>query len=394
MGNAAARPAAPLSRRHITSLDGLRGLAFLLVFARHYGLSSHLTSPLFRSLERWAQGGWVGVDLFFALSGFLITGILLDTAGHPHYFKNFLARRALRIFPLYYGVALLLLLLTPVLHLQWRPGHLWYLLYAGNFAYCIDRTLSAVPPSVNLLHLWALAVEEQFYLLWPWVISLIVRSGRRDRLLPLCLSLSGVALLLRVTLLLTLANRQDALEWSYAMLPTHMDGLLFGAVAALTVRERPLAELLPWARRTALLATGVLAVVVWRGGPDIYSVPMILAGFPALAVLFSSVLVLAMREGSAAGRLGNLRLLRFFGRYSYGMYVFHMLFWPGTAPLLGALQGALRSRVLGGFAYLAVILAATSVVSVLSYKLYESRWLRLKSRFADRPVSPAPAAAS
>ncbi len=387
----AAAPATP-SSRHIRSLDGLRGAAFLLVFVRHYSLSSHITTPLVQWLQRWGQGGWVGVDLFFALSGFLITGILLDTAGLPHYFRNFIARRALRIFPLYYGVFLLLGLLTSVLHLRWSPGHLLYLLYLGNFAQCIHPHLSQVPPAVSLLHLWSLAVEEQFYLIWPGVIYLLARR-RRDLLLPVCLGLSALSFALRLTLVILLP-RAPAYEWVYAMLPTHMDGLLFGAVAAFAIRTWAMERILPIARRALVSAALALAAIYAVSGPDFYSLPMTLAGYPILAVLFSSIILLALPERSILSRIGSLPLLRFFGRYSYGMYIVHMLFNPLTAPLLGWSQRRLHSPLLGGFAYVAEVLAATTVLSVLSFHLYERRWLRLKDHFSNRPGSPAQAVAS
>jgi peptidoglycan/LPS O-acetylase OafA/YrhL len=112
MGNSVANIDSRFSGQHIASLDGLRGLAFLMVFFRHYGMTSHATNIWLKSASLICFGGWMGVDLFFVLSGFLITGILLDTLELPTYFTNFYARRALRIFPLYYTVLAVLLVLT------------------------------------------------------------------------------------------------------------------------------------------------------------------------------------------------------------------------------------------------------------------------------------------
>jgi peptidoglycan/LPS O-acetylase OafA/YrhL len=176
------------SARHISSLDGFRGIAFLLVFMRHYALSTHTNSAIIHAAMTIGEGGWIGVDLFFALSGFLITGILLDTRGTKGYFRNFFARRILRIFPLYYGVFVLLLLLTPFLHLQWHPGHLLYLVYLGNIAYLVNTGLGKIVPDVSLIHFWSLAVEEQFYLIWPCVIFFITS---RRRLVWVCLGAFG-----------------------------------------------------------------------------------------------------------------------------------------------------------------------------------------------------------
>lgn len=130
------------SSQHYTSLDGLRGVAFLLVFIHHYGLTTHCNERWILALGALAGGGWVGVDLFFVLSGFLITGILLDTRDDNSYFLNFYARRVLRIFPLFYGVLLMLLLATSILHLHWRPGHIAYFFYLGNVAGHIDPSLN------------------------------------------------------------------------------------------------------------------------------------------------------------------------------------------------------------------------------------------------------------
>src|ERR1700744_4617103 len=107
----------PENRGFYPALDGLRALAFLMVFATHY---------------EGMPWGWSGVDVFFVISGFLITGILLDTRDDRYRVRNFYARRSLRIFPLYYGVFLLLLLLTPFLHLNWSAGWLAWPLYVGN----------------------------------------------------------------------------------------------------------------------------------------------------------------------------------------------------------------------------------------------------------------------
>src|SRR5271156_4679340 len=112
---------------------------------------------------------WSGVTLFFALSGFLITGILFDTLGSKRYFRTFFGRRVLRIFPLYYGVLLVLLLLTRPLHMDWhgQAYRLWT--YTTNIPFTHDWEENP-SPYVNLIHFWSLAVEEQFYLIWPLVI--------------------------------------------------------------------------------------------------------------------------------------------------------------------------------------------------------------------------------
>jgi peptidoglycan/LPS O-acetylase OafA/YrhL len=388
MGNLIANVETRFSSRHIKSLDGLRGLAFLLIFFHHYALTTHATQMCVKVVAYLSDGGWVGVDLFFVLSGFLITGILLDTRGLPRYFTNFYARRTLRIFPLYYTVLGVLFVLTPWLHLQWHLGHLAYVFYAGNIAYGLRPSLATVQPAVSFLHLWSLAVEEQFYLLWPLVVLAAARGGRLARV---CYGLSLGALVLRVCLLLWLP-RIEAYEWCYAELPTHMDGLLYGGLAALWVRTLPMEQVLRRARRVLPWAIGVLALVVVAGGIDFHSVAMTLAGYPALAAAFACVVLLALKPGSPVNRFGNLTPLRFIGRYSYGMYVYHLLFWPGLAWIQGWLQLRLHSVVLGGVCFVLLMLGGTMVMAIASYELYEKQWLRLKSRFAYEKTQPEVAA--
>jgi peptidoglycan/LPS O-acetylase OafA/YrhL len=349
-----------------------------MVFFRHYGMTSHLNSSWAKFVFSLCFGGWMGVDLFFVLSGFLITGILLDTRELPGYFTNFYARRALRIFPLYYTVLAVLFVMTPWLHLQWHTGHLAYLFYAGNIAFNLNENLATVQPSVSFLHLWSLAVEEQFYLIWPLVVMLV---GNRRKLAWICGGLSVGGLILRMGLLLWLP-RGDAYEWCYAQLPTHMDGLLYGALAATGVRAIPLERMLQGVRRGLPFALATLLAVIAAGGIDFHSLPMILLGFPALAATFAGVVLLALKPGGIVNRIGTLSALRFVGRYSYGMYVYHILFWPALTWIQPWLQARLGSVMLGGLCFVLMMFVGTMLVAVASYEVYEKQWLRLKGRFA------------
>ena len=160
----------------IRPLDGLRGLAVLAVVLYHATLLAPGTGATGRTLLAAARLGWAGVDLFFVLSGFLITRLLVESRGADNYFRVFYARRLLRIFPLYYVSLLVLVLLFRV------PGgeSLWYWLYASN----VKATLSGWP-SAPLSHFWSLAVEEQYYLVWPLAVSLLSRRA----LVSLCAGL-------------------------------------------------------------------------------------------------------------------------------------------------------------------------------------------------------------
>jgi peptidoglycan/LPS O-acetylase OafA/YrhL len=151
---------------HTPALDGIRGLAIILVMSLHLFVSNSNTgSRFFNTLNRIFASSYIGVNLFFVLSGFLITGILLDTRHRPNFFKTFYARRALRIFPVYYGVFVLLFLLTRPLHFVWSGWQYFFLTYTSNLALWRTQPLTLSPFNIN--HFWSLQVEEQFYLIWP-----------------------------------------------------------------------------------------------------------------------------------------------------------------------------------------------------------------------------------
>jgi peptidoglycan/LPS O-acetylase OafA/YrhL len=295
-----------------------------------------------------------------------------------HYFRNFYARRSLRIFPLFYGVLFLLVALTPLLHLHWRPGHLLEFVYLGNVMGHYDPSLNDLPPAVTLVHLWSLAVEEQFYMLWPLVV--LATPGRKT-LLKLCCGIMAAAFLLRCFLLLKFP--QHAQEWCYGELPTHCDGLLCGAIGAILIRKFDLSlivrrSILPW----ILSGGGLLALTIQNGAMNYHNVGMTMVGYPLMGVFFGCTLMKTIQPGSALSCIGRSRPLRFFGRYSYGMYIYHRLFTPELSRLLVPLQRLFHSLAVGGVAFVLIVLGLTCAVSVLSYELYERRWLKLKSRFS------------
>jgi peptidoglycan/LPS O-acetylase OafA/YrhL len=172
----------------LPTLDGLRGVAILLVLLSHLTLYSEMstTTLLDRAYQRATLAGWVGVDLFFVLSGFLITGILLDLKGSSRFFRTFYARRVLRIFPLYYAFLAIFYIALPQLLsskdqvLRLLADQKWYWLYLQNLQMARDGW----PVPKYLAHFWSLAVEEQFYLIWPLGV---LKYGRRG-LIAVCLT--------------------------------------------------------------------------------------------------------------------------------------------------------------------------------------------------------------
>lgn len=199
------------------ALDGIRGIAILLVMTIHY--FNDPQPGLDNLVHKVTDGGWMGVDLFFVLSGFLITGILLDANGGAHYFISFYGRRALRIFPLYY---LYLVLLWAVFGIATTWPYWTYLL---NIQIAINGQWPAIP---YVAHLWSLAIEEQFYLLWPLVVLLCSRRT----LMRLCLAIVALSPMLRAWVLHAgVASRAVSV-----LTPTRVEGLLAGALLAVLVR--------------------------------------------------------------------------------------------------------------------------------------------------------------
>ena len=366
------------SHKHYSALDGLRGLAILMVFCRHAFLTTHLHSLPTRILAWLGTGGWLGVDLFFVLSGFLITGILIDSLGSSHFYKNFYIRRSLRIFPLFYTVLLFCWILTPILHLQWKLGHLSYLFYCQNIMVNLDPSLASVPPALNLEHFWSLAVEEQFYMIWPLMIVLLHEP---KRIMRFCASMIGLSLLLRCVLL-WLYPSDTTIEWIYKELPTHADGLLIGAFLAAGLRTWNYEELSSRFRwPTYASAIAAIAIVAITRRLDFHSYLMSSIGYTVSAILFSSLLLNCVIPSTGAYRIFSVPGLRFFGRYSYGIYVYHLLFSPLLTQVLHWLQ-ARTSQTVGAGLYLSLWLGLSVAIAMLSYKYFEFPLLKLKDRFA------------
>jgi peptidoglycan/LPS O-acetylase OafA/YrhL len=375
------QPSAPWG--HLAGLDGLRGLAIALVMFHHFTLYGGMRPVIGVDQLYYALGlsAWWGVDLFFVLSGFLITGILIEARGGPHYFRSFYARRSLRIFPLYYGALILAFWIAPSLvgsssafkgEIQAQS---WYWTYLANFRIANDGW----PAFLGLAHFWSLAVEEQFYLLWPAVVLVCDRRT----LARLCLGLIVGVPLLRTAL--TLSDQPLA---AYVLMPARMDALALGALLAVARYEPVLwAFARRWAWPVGAGAAASLAALFLVAGvlnPGVTAVLTI--GFTLTALLSASLLVGAV-EGdrrSLGVRMLASRPLRFLGRYSYGLYIFHHLLVFGLAERLRPLKRiplVSGSQIPGQLFFLVVATGVSLAVAVLSWRYWEEPFLRLKRHF-------------
>jgi peptidoglycan/LPS O-acetylase OafA/YrhL len=364
------------ARRHIPALDGVRGLAILLVIAFHarvvFGNTSEIPYPLYRVLGL----GWSGVDLFFVLSGFLITGILLDSRDSPRYFSTFYARRALRIFPLYFCYVAAVLVVVRFGWLMVAGADLWkgtnpwwYVTYLLNWK--ADHGYN----DLFLGHLWSLAIEEQFYIVWPTVVWLVPR--RRLAWVCLLVAIGGFA----ARIYLTAAGFDG--EAIYRMTPSRMDALALGALVAVGVREFP-SLLDRWTPRIlGFAALGFVAVFSVTASPVWFGLPMRIGGATLIAVVYACIIHRAATcSGGAVAGFFSLPLLRSCGKYSYAMYVLHSMPYHLTAPAIHDLASRhlpLALVLAAKYLYIPALAAVAFGAAWVSWRVLERRFIRLKA---------------
>ncbi|MGD0499185.1 MAG: acyltransferase [Bryobacteraceae bacterium] len=363
--NAARRPAA-----RVPELDGLRGVAILSVMLYHYTPAS---GPL-RVLAPALQTGWIGVDLFFVLSGYLIAGILLDSVGRRHYYRNFIVRRSLRIFPLYYACLILYAFVTyypyPVDWKVFAHSARWYFGYLGNFQVFAENRwpgLSIATP------LWSLQIEEQFYLFFP----LLVWALKRRTLAIALASAVALAPVLRAVMALAVPAN---VAGTYVLAPCRMDALALGGLIAIATREWPEALKSRWIARVAIsAAAGFLAICLFESTTP-WTPAMRTVGFTALDLAFAGVV--AMLVGPKPRRLTAVfrtRVLVWVGTVSYGLYLLHI----PSPTIAHRLLDPLVKIPLRGSADLFVSFAAAFLAAWISWTVFESPILKLKNRFTS-----------
>lgn len=374
------------------ALDGLRGAAVLLVMLHHftlYGMQAPTggVDELFYTI---CMATWWGVDVLFVLSGFLITGILVDTKGSKHFFRTFYMRRVLRIFPLYYGFLVLCFLILPRLvsvsrdfsRVLEEQGWYWAYLINVQIAWAGWGNFPA------FTHFWSLAIEEQFYLFWP----LIVFFFKARQVMVICLACMVGSICVRTALVLT--GHSVA---TYVVTPARIDALAVGAFVALLIREPEWRTLMStWVRRVcSATAIGIGTLALWKRGLPADDAAVQIVGLTLLALLSGCVIGIALMfpPRTRSTRVLEHPVLTRFGQYSYALYVFHnpiALFMQWSILKHQGFSLVLGSQLPLQIMYIVTGIGVSLGFAALSWHFYESKFLKIKEQFPYTRRTPQP----
>jgi peptidoglycan/LPS O-acetylase OafA/YrhL len=360
----------PDSEVHLPILDGIRGLAILMVLCFHtFEFPAH---AVFR-IQPIANLGRYGVDLFFCLSGFLITGILYDARGTKSYFRNFYLRRTLRIFPLYYLYLLVYYVAAVRLHVVKFEGASisgvtnelrWCFFYGTNILIAIRGAF--ITSSLN--HFWTLAVEEHFYLFWPLLIYKLPWKNIMLAIGGIC----GVSLILRI-----LEQRHGVpSEVILSFTLNRVDSFAIGGAASLLLRSPYRDRSVQFAKMMLWPALGVFLVAnfLWKDTLQTF-------GYTALAVTFTTAIICAVAYEATPGlAIFRSAWLRFLGKYSYSLYVFHYPIRLALDKKLPIAQLAQRchSLFVAQIVYTLIVGSVSVSVALMTWHFYEKQFLKLK----------------
>jgi peptidoglycan/LPS O-acetylase OafA/YrhL len=390
--------------RAIPTLDGMRGIAVLLVLMFHFAwtfpgddptTATSLVEKIAVRVHAFLWSGWTGVDLFFVLSGYLITRGLVAPSKRAlgTRLKMFWMRRVLRIFPLYYAFIIVgtIVALAVAGTSAWIPGPSYWI-YMQNYALAFDDEVLRWTA-----HFWSLAIEEQFYFVWPIVAVMVSRR----KLIPTILVLVPAVVLLRAGMVFKGAHvpalarifhdEHGVAKFVYRATFTRADGLLLGAFVAVTQREvsHPVSKAWRRLRFPIFVATALAlcGLYVMANGLNDYDRRIMAIGYVALAMFFASAISMCADAviSEPVRRFLSWRPLVACGKVSYGMYIFHWVLVILLVPRLVKMQAgmdvatqmALNTGVIVGG------IAVVYVLAEISFRFFETPFLKLKGRFHD-----------
>lgn len=378
-----AQPVALRAPQHLPSLDGLRALAVLLVVPHNLRLELAPHNAASHLLDSVLDRGWIGVDLFFVLSGFLITRILLQSRLSSNYYSGFFMRRGLRIWPLYFLTLLIVLAILPGIG-GLPPHDSQYDLYFWLF---LSNLFQPLPPGgPDLPHFWSLALEEQFYLAWPFVVRLLPAK----RLLQLCWWIAAICLGIRWAMLTNNASPEVVYMRTWCRIDAMAIGAAVAAWLAWTEGHHQITRHTRSMWLMPMLCIGVGGLLT--GGFRQFDFSTQSVGYTLLDVGFAGLVLClyAADMGLASSHMRWLRgiKIRRIGRYSYGMYVLHIpvgsFIMTPVARHFGWLSHA---SALVQYSYVLVGLSLSYLAATLSYHGIEKHALKLKTRFAAQPIT-------
>jgi peptidoglycan/LPS O-acetylase OafA/YrhL len=363
------------------ALDGLRGLSVLGVLANHLGLQTPPESIALYPLYWFSEAGWIGVDVFFVLSGFLITGILMTNREAPNYFGAFYAHRALRILPLYYGLLFTIFVVSPLVNPaigSFAGQSRSYWLFYSNAWILRDLGLLSIYWIPVLSPTWSLAVEEQFYIAW----SLAVRFLPVRRLVTIAVLIIPLGMALRCALL----------EWSTWNVPqylsrisfftlTHLDGLCVGVLLSIAVRYNRTDIAIRFARLWWLFIAGASTIFIADHAlapkiPNSSGPIMLRVGLTVVALAAGSVVAHGLLIDGWVRKLFDGKAISRIGVYSYCIYLFHL---PIAATLLWLFPSA--KSTFGPVGLFAAETSLTIAFAAASFRFFESPIRSRKNRY-------------
>jgi peptidoglycan/LPS O-acetylase OafA/YrhL len=351
---------------HWPELDGVRGVAILGVLLGHliWWVPKFAGVKWFAKLCAFMSQGASGVYLFFVLSGFLITCILLRTKDSPHYLRNFYSRRILRIFPLYYLALALFVLTTIPFSKSW-----WFWFYLQNIAFTFWPAQIAGP-----MHFWSLAVEEHFYAIWPFIVGLLSR-----RVMTWCLL--GIIILAAAIRALLLYNGIDIFYFTL----TNMDSLALGALLALAYQKPEIWKSLAKHSCRMLLLGLACAVPCFMPltGEGVMLVQFLKQmAYPLLSGFFL-IMALEPNPDKLVPKLMRCPELMFLGKISYGLYVYHRFVYRFLLDRDCVFK--FKSQSLALILEVTLVLGLTIALACISWVLFEKPILKLKRYFEYIP---------
>ncbi len=362
-------------------IDGLRSLAILAVLSYHSELGTH-SGGVSLVISKILGTGGKGVDLFFVLSGFLITGILVRSKRKKNYLKSFFMRRVLRIFPLYYLVLFLTFFILPNFNHpnleKWSSVEpFWYFTYLSNFYIGLRGQFSHGIVDLS----WSLAIEEQFYLLWPFVVLFF----SKESLKKVCLGIVLFTFLTRIIL----AESGYSRLFIYTFTLCRVDALVLGALASLLYEEGHEVLIFIKSHISKLLLSSIL-IFSTCNFLGIYNSSLRLSlSYSMVGLSFFFILIYLLKENELGDSWAIKNLEKkwplLIGKYSYGIYLFHNPIQAAIRPFFLNALSLYSSEAWGIFVQLIFITLVTILATLLawmSFELFEKHFIKMKKKFS------------